>query len=102
MTAGNIAEFVIYTNMLTWPVSAIGWCASMIQQAEASQKRIDEFLKIQPTFTSGETIIDTSKVEIEFENVSYKYPNNENFALQNINVKISKNEKIQEVVKLLS
>lgn len=94
VTAGNIAEFVIYTNMLTWPVSAIGWCASMIQQAEASQKRIDEFLKIQPTFTSGETIIDTSKVEIEFENVSYKYPNNENFALQNINVKISKNEKI--------
>ena len=98
VTAGNIAEFVIYTNMLTWPVSAIGWCASMIQQAEASQKRIDEFLKIQPTFTSGETIIDTSKVEIEFENgipldnVSSQF--NENFALQNINVKISKNEKI--------
>lgn len=40
VTAGNIAEFVIYTNMLTWPVSAIGWCASMIQQAEASQKEL--------------------------------------------------------------
>ena len=48
ITAGNIAEFVIYVNMLTWPVTAIGWIASIIQQAAASQKRINEFLNTPP------------------------------------------------------
>jgi ATP-binding cassette subfamily B multidrug efflux pump len=45
ISAGNIAEFVIYVNMLTWPVTAIGWIASIIQQAAASQKRINEILE---------------------------------------------------------
>ena len=49
LTPGHIAEFVIYINMLTWPVTAIGWIASLTQQAAASQKRINEFLHTQPT-----------------------------------------------------
>ncbi|MEO1626609.1 MAG: ABC transporter transmembrane domain-containing protein [Bacteroidota bacterium] len=48
ITPGNIAEFVIYVNMLTWPVTAIGWIASIVQQAAASQKRINEFLNTNP------------------------------------------------------
>ena len=48
ITTGNIAEFVIYVNMLTWPVASIGWVISIIQRAEASQERINEFLKIKP------------------------------------------------------
>ena len=54
VTAGNIAEFVIYINMLTWPVTAIGWIASLTQQAAASQKRINEFLNTQPTIINPE------------------------------------------------
>ena len=44
-TAGNIAEFVFYINMLTWPVASLGWCVSLVQRAEASQKRINNFLE---------------------------------------------------------
>ena len=50
MTVGTIAEFVMYINMLTFPVSAIGWTASMIQRAAASQKRVNEFLHTEPDY----------------------------------------------------
>ena len=46
---GTIAEFILYVNMLTWPVASIGWVSSLVQEAEASQKRINEFLKVQPS-----------------------------------------------------
>ncbi|HMS51601.1 MAG TPA: ABC transporter transmembrane domain-containing protein, partial [Chitinophagales bacterium] len=52
ITAGNVAEFVIYVNMLTWPITSVGWVASMVQQAAASQKRINEFLQTKPEITS--------------------------------------------------
>jgi ATP-binding cassette subfamily B protein len=45
---GTIAEFILYVNMLTWPVASLGWVSSMVQEAEASQKRLNEFLKIEP------------------------------------------------------
>ena len=51
---GTIVEFLIYVNMLTWPVAVVGWVTSMIQQAEASQKRINEFLKEQPSILNHE------------------------------------------------
>lgn len=85
VTPGNIAEFVIYINMLTWPVSAIGWCASIIQQAEASQKRINEFLSLSPQV---KTKIQAEKfpeqLDINFDHVSFHYPENEIEALKEI------------------
>ena len=71
---GIIAEFIIYVNMLTWPVASLGWISSIIQQAEASQKRINEFLKEKSEIKNYITN-DTSKIkgEIIFNNVNYKY-----------------------------
>ncbi|MBL0134400.1 MAG: ABC transporter ATP-binding protein [Chitinophagaceae bacterium] len=76
VTVGTIAEFVLYVNMLTFPVSAIGWTASMIQRAAASQKRINEFLLTKPAIPVAEKPI-AHKVsgDIKFENVSFVYPN---------------------------
>ena len=74
VSAGNIAEFIIYVNMLTWPVAALGWVASMIQQAAASQARINEYLKEEPEIdkTAGEEI--QLKGHIEFKEVDFIYP----------------------------
>ncbi len=75
ISAGNVAEFVIYVNMLTWPVTAVGWIASIVQQAEASQKRINEFLSEKPEIVS--TAKPTSGAlngEITFEHVDFTYP----------------------------
>jgi len=71
---GIIAEFIIYVNMLTWPVASLGWISSIIQQAEASQRRINEFLKEKSEIKNYITN-DTSKIkgEIIFNNVNYKY-----------------------------
>lgn len=94
VTAGNIAEFVIYVNMLTWPVTAIGWIASIIQQAAASQKRINEFLQIQPEIEN--TSAETYPIEgsIEFDKVSFTYPDTGIQALQNINFELKAGDKM--------
>ena len=87
---GVIAEFIIYVNMLTWPVAVIGWVTSMVQQAEASQKRINEFLKVVPEVkneVTKESIIDG---KIEFKNVSLTYDDTNIKALKNINFTIKK------------
>jgi ATP-binding cassette subfamily B multidrug efflux pump len=70
---GTIAEFILYVNMLTWPVASLGWVSSMVQEAEASQKRINEFLKIVPEIQNNNS--EKSRIEgtISFENVSYTY-----------------------------
>jgi ATP-binding cassette subfamily B protein len=94
VTAGNIVEFIIYTNMLTWPVSAIGWCASMIQQAEASQKRINEFLNTERQYKPGGKHIPNKIEAIEFKNVSFQYPNAQRKILDNISFIIKENQKI--------
>ncbi len=99
ITPGNIAEFVIYVNMLTWPVTSIGWIASIIQQAEASQKRINEFLAEEPEV---ENLVDQSpdlKGEIEFDNVSFVYPDTGIKALKNVSFTIKKGEKLAIVGK---
>lgn len=76
VTAGNIAEFVIYINMLTWPVTAIGWLASIIQQAEASMKRINEFMHTKTSVDTDGTYVPVHIAgKIEFKNVSFVYPN---------------------------
>jgi len=94
ITHGNIAEFIIYVNMLTWPFTAIGWIVSIVQQAEASQKRILEYLKSMPLITnpSQEEIIIEGK--IEFENVSYAYPDADKDALHNLNFTIQAGENL--------
>ena len=102
ITPGNIAEFVIYVNMLTWPVTSIGWIASVIQQAEASMERIDEFLNTTPeVHDAGSKVI--GKIEsIEFKNVSFTYPDTGIVALENINFKVFPGEKLGIVGKTAS
>ncbi len=89
---GTIAEFILYVNMLTWPVASLGWVSSMVQEAEASQKRINEFLKIVPEIqnnTSKKSIIEG---RISFENVSYIYEDTNIKALQDISFTVHKGE----------
>ena len=89
---GTIAEFILYVNMLTWPVASLGWVSSMVQEAEASQKRLNEFLKIEPEIRNkneNKSIIEGS---ISFENVSYTYEDTNIKALQNISFTVKKGE----------
>ncbi|MFK5889505.1 MAG: ABC transporter ATP-binding protein [Flavobacteriaceae bacterium] len=83
-----IAEFIIYVNMLTWPVAVVGWVTSIVQQAEASQKRINEFLEVTPEIQNEQ--LETSKVkgEIEFRNVSFTYDDTNITALKNVSFKL--------------
>ncbi|MDP9047900.1 MAG: ABC transporter ATP-binding protein/permease [Bacteroidota bacterium] len=84
ITSGNIAEFVIYLNLLTFPVIALGWVTSLIQRAAASQKRINEFLHQQPEIISPEVPGHTIKGLIEFNDVSFIYPDTGIQALKNV------------------
>lgn len=84
ITPGNIAEFVVYLNMLTFPVMALGWVTSLIQRAAASQKRINEFLHEQPDIKSPITALHTVQGHINFNNVSFVYPDTGIGALKNI------------------
>jgi ATP-binding cassette subfamily B protein len=84
LTIGNIAEFVIYVNMLTWPVASMGWVVSIVQRASASQRRIDEFLNKTPNVISGNIPVNEGGFAIEFKNVTVKYPNSNVSALDNI------------------
>lgn len=94
VTAGTITEFVIYVNMLTFPVSAIGWTASMIQRAAASQKRLNEFLQTKPTITDNNNVLTKISGDIVFSDVSFTYPHTGIKALQHINLTIKKGEKV--------
>ncbi len=94
ITPGNIAEFVIYINMLTWPVTAIGWIASIVQQAVASQKRINEFLELTPSIASPSNKKETIQGNIEFKNVSFTYPDTGIQALKEVSFSLKKGEKM--------
>ncbi|TVR41577.1 MAG: ABC transporter ATP-binding protein [Cryomorphaceae bacterium] len=74
ITVGNIAEFVIYVNMLTWPFAAVGWVTSLVQRASASQERINEFLKQEPEIRNERETDAPIRGKIEFRNVSFRYP----------------------------
>ncbi|MFN3969320.1 ABC transporter ATP-binding protein [Flavobacterium sp.] len=89
---GTIAEFILYVNMLTWPVASIGWVSSLVQEAEASQKRINEFLKIEPEIKNKATENTNIHGEIEFKNVSFTYEDTEITALKNISFTVKKGE----------
>ena len=83
---GVLAEFIIYVNMLTWPVAVVGWITSIVQQAEASQKRINAFVEQQPEIQSGKGVVGEIIGDIEFKNVSLTYPETEIKALDNLNL----------------
>ncbi len=85
---GVLAEFIIYVNMLTWPVAVVGWITSIVQQAEASQKRINDFLKEAPEIFDGPGVTKEITGTIEFEGVSLTYPETQINALNQINLKI--------------
>src|SRR5690606_3203862 len=68
LTLGNIAEFIIYVNLLTWPVTSLGWTSSLVQRAEASQKRINEFLKTTSNILSEKDLVRDIEGKIEFRN----------------------------------
>ncbi len=89
VSIGNIAEFVIYVNMLTWPVATVGWVTSIIQRAAASQKRINEFLKTEPEITNTSDKLDEISGKIEFKNVNFNFENSGIHALKNISFKIN-------------
>ena len=91
---GILAEFIIYVNMLTWPVTVVGWLTSIIQQAEASQKRINDFLKEIPKIKSGSSNHKIKNGSIEFKNVTLIYPETNIKALDNVSFKIKNNESI--------
>lgn len=89
---GTIAKFILYVNMLNWPVTSIGWVSSLIQEAEASQKRINEFLKIQPDIKNNSTSSTPIQGEIEFKNVTFTYEDTNITALENVSFKVNKGE----------
>lgn len=93
---GEIAEFVIYVNMLTWPFASVGWVTSIVQGASASQTRINEFLNEVPDIDLNEnanaTLIFDEK--ITFENVNLTYENSGVTALKNVNFSLKKGETI--------
>ncbi len=100
VNVGVIVEFILYINMLTFPVSAIGWVASMIQRGSASQKRINEFLNTQPTITSPPAASNMVMAgDIQFSHVSFTYPHTGIKALQDFSLTIKAGQRIAVIGK---
>ncbi len=94
-SVGKIAEFVLYIQLLTFPVSAIGWTASMTQRAAVSQKRINYFLCIEPAILNpADAIQHQAKGDFEFKHANFTYLNTGIHALKNISFKINKGNRI--------
>jgi len=94
-SVGKIAEFVMYIQMLTFPVSAIGWTASMVQRAATSQKRINEFLHIEPSIQNKKNALSPIlEGNISFKNTDFTYAHTGIHAIKNFSLDIKKGEKI--------
>ncbi|WP_106794497.1 ABC transporter ATP-binding protein [Aquimarina sp. Aq78] len=91
---GVIVEFIIFVNMLTWPVATVGWVSSIVQQAEASQVRINEFLSQEPEITNTVTQKTPITGNINFDNVSFTYDDTNITALKNISFEVKNGETI--------
>lgn len=91
---GIIAQFILYINMLTWPIASLGWVSTMVKEAEASQARINEFLKVEPTIQN--TVQEKTDItgKIEFKNVTFTYPDTGITALNNISFTINPGETV--------
>ena len=94
ITYGNIAEFIIYVNMLTWPVTALGWVSSIAQRAAASQKRINEFLLEKNDIISEENLDFELAGKIVFEQVSYTYESSGITAVDNVSFEVNPGESL--------
>jgi ATP-binding cassette subfamily B protein len=95
VTVGTIIEFVMYINMLTFPVSAIGWTASMIQRASASQKRVNEFLDTKPEIVNSPKALEVPiEGHIVFDRVNFTYPNTGIHALKDFSLVVKKGQKV--------
>ncbi len=94
ITAGNIAEFFMYINMLTWPIASMGWVMALIQRASASQKRLDEFLSLQPKIINPNNEKHAIVGDVEFHNVSFAFSNTGITALKNISFHLKAGEKM--------
>ncbi|SDS25497.1 ATP-binding cassette, subfamily B [Gillisia sp. Hel1_33_143] len=89
---GVIVEFLLYVNMLTWPVATVGWVTSIVQQAEASQKRINEFLKEEPQIKNLEPTVSKINGDIQFKDVSFTYEDTNITALKNVSFSVNRGE----------
>ncbi len=94
ITAGNIAEFIIYVNMLTWPVASLGWITSIIQRAAASQKRVNEFLQVKTDIISEANVRKEIKGNIVFDQVSFVYPDSGIKALDHVSFSVEPGQSI--------
>jgi ATP-binding cassette, subfamily B, multidrug efflux pump len=94
LTFGNIAEFIIYVNLLTWPVTSLGYTSSLVQRAEASQKRINEFLKTKTDIVSEESLVREIDGKVEFSNVTFTYPDTGIKALKGVSFTINPGESL--------
>ncbi|MDR9457356.1 MAG: ABC transporter ATP-binding protein [Salegentibacter sp.] len=89
---GVIVEFLLYVNMLTWPIASIGWVTSLVQQAEASQERINEFLDEEPEITNPKQTPDDIQGDIAFKNVNFTYDDTNITALKNVSFEVNSGE----------
>jgi ATP-binding cassette subfamily B protein len=94
LSLGNIAEFIIYVNLLTWPVISLGWTSSQVKRAEASQKRINEFLRNHSDILSDKNLVRTVKGRVEFRSVSFVYPDTGIQALRDVSFAIEPGESL--------
>jgi len=99
ISPGNIAEFVIYISMLTWPATAVGWVASIIQQASASQQRINEFLSLESDIKNHHTDNSVINGNVKFDNITFDYPDTGIRAIENFNLELKAGQKLAIVGK---
>lgn len=92
ISLGNIIEFIMYVNMLTWPVATVGWVTSIVQEAEASQKRINEFLKVEPEIKNKNTSLSKITGNISFKDVHFTYDDTNIQALKGVSFNIKAGE----------
>src|SRR5690606_9674466 len=88
ISSGNIAEFIVYVNQLTFPAMSLAWVNSLIQRAAASQKRINEFLETQPDISNTGGITNKLNGHIQFDHVSFTYPDTGIEALKNVSFEV--------------
>ena len=96
---GTIAEFIIYVNMITWPVASVGWVTSLVQQAEASQKRINAFLKQKPSVFNTKKQPSIIKGKIEFKNVRFTYRDTNIEALKGVSFTVEQGKTLAVIGK---
>ena len=94
LTPGNITEFILYVNMLTWPVMALGWTTSQIQRAAASQERINEYMNVQTNIVSEKNLAPPVHGKLSFSHVGFTYPDSGIRALEDFNLEVNVGESV--------